>query len=125
MSEYEIAVLSRLFDVEFQGKIELQEQVKNSTVSLMETNDNYGSLKFRIISESVANVKERVPVMALTRDAGGGPVEILLHVIDGKIDELEFVRMDGEPMHGLPRLDILQAYPRGGESERTISFPEL
>src|ERR1700732_1425077 len=45
-----------------------------------------------------ANVKERVPVIGMTKDEGGGYVEILLHVIEGKINQLEFVRMDGEPM---------------------------
>ena len=68
---------------------------------------------------------DRVPVMGITKDEAGGHVEILLHVIDGKIVELEFVRMDGAPMIGLPRLDIMQLHVRGAnEGEKTIRFQE-
>jgi hypothetical protein len=53
-------------------------------------------------------------MLGVTKDEGDGPVEILLHVVDGKVSELEFVRVDGEQMVGLPRLDILQLYVRDG-----------
>jgi hypothetical protein len=124
LSEYEIAVLSRLFSMEFSGKSELQKQVKHSTVKEIESNDNYGSIVVSTSSENIAYVTDRVPVMALTRDVSGGPVEVLLHVVKGKIHLLEFVRMDGAPMSGLPRLDILETHTRGGGSDLMFPFPK-
>jgi hypothetical protein len=59
-------------------------------------------------SDSKADVKNRVPVIGLTKDESGAAIDILLHVVDGKVNELEFVRLDGEPIKGLPRLDILK-----------------
>jgi hypothetical protein len=114
LSDYENAVLARLLDIEFPGHLELQEQVLHSVVRPMETNDNYGSIIFNTTSQTIAAVKDRVPVIGMTKDESGGHVEILLHVVNGKIAELEFVRMDGQPMNGLPRLDILQLEVRGG-----------
>jgi len=97
LSDYEKAVLERLFEVDFSGRSELKEQALDAQGSLIRgTNDNYGSINIRTSSDRRADVKDRVPVIGMTKDEGGGHVEILLHVIDGKINELEFVRMDGD-----------------------------
>jgi hypothetical protein len=114
LNDFEKAVVDRLLGVNFQGRDELREQVDHATAGLIEgTQDNYGSISIRTSSDRRANVKDRVPVMGMTKDEAGGPVEILLHVVNGLVNELEFVRMDGEPMVGLPRLDILQLQVRG------------
>jgi hypothetical protein len=126
LSDYEKAVLERLVEVDFSGREELKEQLTHAEANLITgTNDNYGSINIRTSSDRRADVKDRVPVIGVTKDEGGGHVEILLHVIDGKINELEFVRMDGQQMIGLPRLDIMQLHVRdGSEGEQIIEFRE-
>jgi hypothetical protein len=126
LSDYEKAVLERLFEVDFPGREELKEQVSHAAASLIRgTGDNYRSINMQTSSDRIAAVKDRVPVIGMTKDEGGGHVEILLHVIEGKIHELEFVRMDGEPMVGLPRLDIMQLHVRdGSDGEQVIKYRE-
>jgi hypothetical protein len=114
LSDFEKAVIHRLLEADFQGRGEVQEQISHATASLIEgTRDNYGSINIYTSSDRKANVKDRVPVMGMTKDEAGGPIEILLHVVNGIVNELEFVRMDGQPMVGLPRLDILELQVRG------------
>jgi hypothetical protein len=126
LSDYEQAVITRLFEVEFPGREELKDQVSHAEASLIPaTGDNYGSINIRTSSDRRAVVENRVPVISMTKDEGGAHVEILLHVIDGKINELEFVRMDGAPMVGLPRLDLMQLHVRGANTDQqTIKYLE-
>jgi hypothetical protein len=119
LSEYEKAVIERLFEVDFPGREELRDQVSRAEASLIDdTGDNYGSINIRTATDRKAVVQDRVPVIGTTKDEAGGHVEILLHVIEGKIAELEFVRMDGAPMIGLPRLDIIQLHARGAQEDK-------
>src|SRR3954447_4713763 len=100
-TDYERAVLDRVLELDFKGKEEIKDQLSQATASLIEgTDDNYGSIKIKTLSSKKADVMERVPVIGVTRDEGGGPVEILLHTADGIVVSLEFVRMDGAPMVG-------------------------
>jgi hypothetical protein len=110
LTEYERRVANALLDTEFSGSEILKRQFEHATARLMKTDDNYGSIVITTKSPEPANIKNRVPVTALTRDESGGPVEILLHVVNGSVHELEFVRLDGKPMVGLPRLDILKVH---------------
>jgi hypothetical protein len=110
LTEYERSVANSLLDTKFPGSEVLRRQLDHATARLMATNDNYGSIVITTKVLEPANIKRRVPVTALTRDESGGPVEILLHVVNGFVHELEFVRMDGKPMVGLPRLDILKVH---------------
>jgi hypothetical protein len=50
----------------------------------------------------------RIPTEAEGVDVDGEPFEVLLHVIDGKIAELEFVRYDGLPVKELPPTNVLR-----------------
>jgi hypothetical protein len=110
LTEYEKRVANALLHVSFPGSEVFRKQFEHATARLMTTNDNYGSIVVTTNSLEPANIGRRVPVTALTRDEAGGPVEILLHVVNGFIHELEFVRLDGKPMVGLPRLDILKVH---------------
>jgi hypothetical protein len=125
-TDYERAVLDRILELDFRGKEEIKDQFSQATASLIEgTDDNYGSIKIKTLSNKKADVMKRVPVMGVTRDEGGGPVEILLHTADGIVVSLEFVRMDGAPMVGLPQLDIMQFHVRGAtEDQQAIKVPE-
>jgi hypothetical protein len=110
LTEYERSVANALLDMKFPGSEVLKKQFDHATARLMVTDDNYGSIVLTTKFPEPANIKRRVPVTALTRDKSGGPVEILLHVVNGFVHELEFVRLDGKPMVGLPRLDILKVH---------------
>lgn len=102
LNDYEHAILAKLLENSFPGRNELREQIKTARVqTLTEYKDNYGSIVFKEIKGEKANTIGRVPVEAKTIDQAGGPILILLHVIDGYIDELEFVRLDGKSMQGL------------------------
>jgi hypothetical protein len=110
LTEYERRVANALLDSKFPGSEVFRKQFDHATARLMATDDNYGSIVITTKSLEPANVERRVPVTALTRDESGGPVEILLHIVNGFIHELEFVRLDGKPMVGFPRLDILKVH---------------
>lgn len=60
--------------------------------------DNYGSIYLVTTSPVIAHVKERVPVEAMVDDADGVAVNILLHVKDGQLNELEVIKTDGSKM---------------------------
>ncbi len=107
LNNYERKVLSKMLQEEFPGRREIIEQVSCSKVRLISgTNDNYGSIKFSTESDIYAQVRDRVPVIGTMKDKANGSVEVLLHVVAGKIDELEFIRMDGKPMEGVGKLGI-------------------
>lgn len=113
LNEFEVQVLQKLLECPFPGRDELRQQIKNCKVrTLTEYKDNYGSIEFKDVLGEEAIVKERVPVEGRTKDGGGGPILILLHIIKGKIDELEFVRMDGAPMQGSPNIDTMEVIIR-------------
>lgn len=59
-----------------------------------------------------APVKERVPVEGHTNDIDGAPIELLIHVIDGYINELEVVKLDGSPLLRPVDADKIQVLAR-------------
>jgi hypothetical protein len=50
----------------------------------------------------------RVPVSAWGKDADGEAIEVVLHVVDGYIAELEFVRYAPGPVKAPPPADTLE-----------------
>jgi hypothetical protein len=81
LSDYEKAVVERLLEVAFPGREELKLQVSHAAACLIRgTGDNYGSINIQTSSDRIAAVKDRVPVIGMTKDEGGGHVEILLHL---------------------------------------------
>ncbi|SON58305.1 hypothetical protein HDIA_4764 [Hartmannibacter diazotrophicus] len=57
--------------------------------------DEEGSLKFHIAPSFSIEINERVPVTGTIDDIDGVPIFFLLHVVGGKIDELEIYKADG------------------------------
>lgn len=49
-----------------------------------------------------AEVARRIPVEAEGRDADGESVHFLLHVVDGRLSEIEIYRDDGAPLSRMP-----------------------
>jgi len=88
-------VLDRLLSNHFAGRDELTAQVDRATVSRI---DREGSLQFRTVGPS-ALVNQRVPVEGRYPDGSDDPigpaVNLLLHVVNGRLHELEVYKDDG------------------------------
>lgn len=74
----------------FPGRQALLEQVPSLSVCPI---DKEGSLRLET-SGPRAKVKQRVPVEAMQEDIDGVTIHILLHVIDGLMNELEIYKDD-------------------------------
>lgn len=99
LTEREKEILYFLLKEDFPGRDELMIQVGSSKVrTIQEYQDNWGSLEFLINSDIKANVKERIPVQASALDEDNVPIIIFLHVVNGKIDELEIVKANNSPI---------------------------
>jgi hypothetical protein len=94
----ESKVLSKLLSVNFEGCAELREQINTATAMPTGDNDNYGSIYLKTKSSRPAIVKSRIPVEAITYDSDGKSIEVLLHVVDGLVNELEIFKSDGSAL---------------------------
>lgn len=93
----ERALVDALLAEAFLGRDELRAQVDGAEVR---TIDSDGSFALKV-SGPAAHVLHRVPVTGSTRDAEGLGVEVLLHVVDGLMSEVEIYRVDGKPVKGV------------------------
>jgi hypothetical protein len=74
-------------------------------VSRPEAADPTAVLEVDRESSAPAKTYLRVPVEGAARDADGALIGILVHVVDGYLSELEYVRYDGDPMLRVPDAD--------------------
>jgi len=89
----------------FSGKEDLIKQLASAEVIRI---DGDGSLQFRIRGGSPAAVNRRIPVEAELEDSDGVTIYLLLHVIDGYLNELEIYRGDSLPIKGAIRPEELR-----------------
>lgn len=89
----ETNLLQRLLSADFQGAEGLVHQL---ATTLVEPIDRDGSLRLRPVSPSPAPVSRRIPVEATYTDADGVQVHVLVHVMNGVLDELEVYREDSD-----------------------------
>lgn len=93
----EVAVLDLLLANDFPGRSELAAQARSALASRI---DHEGSLRFQVDGPQ-AEVRGRVPVEGHYHDDGSGPgphrpaVNLLLHVVEGRLHELEVYKDDG------------------------------
>ena len=102
---YEQEIVDKLLEKSFPGRDEICEQMKNC---LVRTIDEDKSLEFLVKSNVKAKVKKRIPVEAEFEDTDGVLIHILLHVIDGQVNELEIYKEDGSPIIESPDPSKLQ-----------------
>jgi hypothetical protein len=106
LSNHEKEILDALLNsLDFPGRVDILEQLTNAQVEQI---DPGGSLRFIISSDKVAFVKSRIPVEAEFLDTDGVHRHILLHVLNGKIDELEFYKDDSSPVMQHPHPENLR-----------------
>jgi len=102
MTDRERALVDRLLSRSFPGRDELVAQLQTVTVCRI---DCEGSLEFRV-SGPLANLANGAPVTGRFVDRQGeelGPaVNILLHVADGRLSELEIYKDDGNKIAESP-----------------------
>jgi hypothetical protein len=93
LTDYELQILERMLTQLPHVRDELHEQLRSAKLTLIDEN---GSLRFNVFSPVVAaGIDQRVPVSAIFDDADGMPIYILLHVVEGKLWELEIYKADG------------------------------
>ena len=90
-TQREFDLLSMLLGREFEGASALARQLAETLVAPLDAN---GRLRLNPGDTVPATVKRRIPVEASYPDADGVIVHVLLHVIDGRLDELEVYRED-------------------------------
>ena len=96
LSDLERSVLKRLLSADFPGRADLSGQIAGALVQPL---DPEGSFSIRPAPGSrKAEVLRRVPVEAEYDDADGVTVHVLLHVLDGYLNELEIYREDSGPL---------------------------
>jgi len=95
LTDHERTLLDVLLGPTFPGAEALRTQVALATVRPL---DAEGGLKFLVPAEPKAVVERRVPVEGELTDADGVTVHVLVHVVNGSLDELEIYRDDSGPL---------------------------
>ncbi|QQR65358.1 hypothetical protein IPH92_02130 [Candidatus Kaiserbacteria bacterium] len=105
LTEKEFAIFEKLMEKDFSGRDVIQEQVLLSEVT--EHTDGSGTLFFKIpTTVKKAEVKQRVPVEGRV-ETENVTMDILLHVLDGTVSELEFVRYKDDGNNVLPEPELI------------------
>src|SRR4029079_10712769 len=89
LSVHEREIVSRLLNADFTGAVRLREQANAATVR---AEDHGGVLALVFSAQSPthpAQVNNRVPVEAEGLDSDGMPIQVLLHVVGGVLQEVE------------------------------------
>lgn len=108
LSKPETELLIRLLSEDFSGRDILQAQVENS---LVRTIDKNNSLEFRLVSTLTrADTLARIPVEGQFPDIDGVMIYVLLHVINGVINELEIFKADSSPVIEMPDANNLELF---------------
>ncbi len=107
LNSEEKALVDALLEKEFNGRDEIKKQLKNAVVSSAGCLCECLSIEFLTQSDIVVPSKERVPVEARYY-RGKLPFQILIHVIDGKVNELEFVSYADDADKEYPRVSDLE-----------------
>jgi len=102
LSETEREIIEKMLGQEFPGSKQLKQQLANCMARETGDTDNYGNIYLETSSKEKADVLDRVPVEAVVIDDDGVPMNILLHVVDGCLNELEIFKADGSPIHIRP-----------------------
>lgn len=97
-SDRERKILERLVYLDFTGTQALRNQLDGILVRSLDDSDNYGSIELRASDSKKAEVSQRIPVEAHAQDKDGVKIEALLHIRDGMLHELEFLKSDGSPI---------------------------
>lgn len=106
----QLVLLRRLLGSKFRGAPELEKQLATTVVAPLDSN---GSLRLHPVDTESAPVDRRIPVEASYPDVDHVIVHVLLHVIDGRLNELEVYRADsGAVVLSSTETDVLEVEVR-------------
>ena len=95
----EARALRLLLTQDFRGTAQLRAQSLALSVTSLDAN---GSLRLSTQVSTPAMVDRRIPIEASYVDSDGVRVHVLLHVVDGYLDEFEVYREDSGAVNRLP-----------------------
>ena len=101
----ETKILRKMLSQDFPGRNEMASQIERAQARQI---DEEGSLEFKVPPEPRIETKHRIPVEAECADIDGVRVHFLLHVVDGRIKELEIYKEDSSPLFSRPCPDRLE-----------------
>jgi hypothetical protein len=106
-------LLERLLSVDFHGVAELLAQLRVVRVrTIPDYAESHASLEFLVPDDApVAPTRVRIPTEASYRDSDGVDVHLLLHVVDGRMSELEVYKDDGTEIAEGPAVARLSVEP--------------
>jgi hypothetical protein len=106
-------ILKRLLEPNFPGSAELRDQLNSVRAEVI---DEDGGLALQSVGSPRGAVKWRVPTEGECKDSDGVGVHVLLHVLDGRMCELELYKEDGSRVCRLPNArDLVLFWPEGEE----------
>ena len=113
-------LLRRLLEPDFPGRDALLSMIDQVDVRTL---DELGSLELRTHVAGKVPVVKRVPVEAEAEDEDGYLIHALLHVVDGRLAELEIFKDDGSCVRRMPaasafELMVLPPAPSAQPHER-------
>jgi hypothetical protein len=96
LSAPERSILAKLLSQDFPGSADLREQLLQTRGRKIDAD---GSLALEPATGAIpAGVTRRIPVEAELEDVDGMTIHVLLHVINGLMNELEVYREDSSPV---------------------------
>jgi hypothetical protein len=100
-------ILNLLLSADFQGREELLSQTPSVRVS--EECTDCRSIKLTVDGKhsTAAIVKRRIPINAEAEDSDNMKIHILLHVVQGFMDEIEIYREDLQNVTAMPKPETL------------------
>jgi hypothetical protein len=112
LNQNEMQLIDRLLEEDFPGRDAISEQIK---LALVEQIDANGSLKFYVNGNVEAVTKFRIPTEGEFEDVDGVTIHVLLHVVDGRVNELEIYKDDSSPVIDMPKPKHLRLFqPNSG-----------
>lgn len=111
----ERSILDRMLESDFPGRDAAREQLSHATARTIDTE---GSLEIRTESDAVIRNERTVVAESWYLDDDGMVVNLLLHVSQGKIRELEIYKDDSSPVRKRPSADILDLTSRYDDAGR-------
>ncbi len=85
-------LIQKLLEPDFPGRDELRAQLPGLTARQILDD---GTIELRCDTDVRASVRQRVPTEGSCKDTDGGTIDVLLHVVDGLMYELEILKHGG------------------------------
>src|SRR5712692_10291272 len=100
----ESRLVDKLLSEDFFGREAIREQISTSLVRQIDSN---GSLEFKVPVGPVAHTNFRVPVQGDFEDIDGVTIHVLLHVVNGRVNELEVYKDASSAVSEMPEPEKL------------------